>query len=117
MGCLVEIKGKGVDSFDLARKYYSILFQVNNIPVTAKELDLIAFSAIHGTISTPPIREEFSKRFGIPKASIYNMSSKLQKLNIFVKASDNKIRVNPKIQLDFSKKAYKFIITLLKEGE
>lgn len=94
---------KSYDSlFEIARKYYSIVFDLGNIKVTTSELDLIAFSAVNGTISTPPVRDEFIKEFKVPKGSVYNMVSKLQKMKIFVKDTDNKVRVNKQILPDFN---------------
>jgi len=90
--------------FEIARKYYVILFALNNLKITHKELDLVAYCAVHGTISTPPVRNEFMRIFNVPKNSVYNMISELKKLNILFKDKDNKIRINPQILPDFNKK-------------
>jgi len=92
-----KLRNISEDSFNLAKRYYRIIFALNDIHVTESELNLIVFSALHGTISTPPVRNEFIKKFNTPINSIYNMSSKLQKRGIFVKENDEKVRVNPAI--------------------
>lgn len=101
--------------FEFAKIYYSIIFQLNKIKTTNNELNLICYSAVNGTFSTPPIREQFMKDFGIPKGSLYNMLSKLQQKKILVKVQ-NKIRINPQIQLDFDRPFYKLDIILRNNG-
>lgn len=103
-----KIHKKYKGDFELAKKYYQILFILNDfyndkgkkVSITESELNLIAFSSIKGTISTPPVREEFIKEFNVPIGSVYNMSAKLQKLGIFVK-EDEKIRIHPSINHNF----------------
>lgn len=89
--------------FEVARRYYVILCELNNIKITKNELNLLAYSAVYGTLSTPPVRDEFMRRFKIPKHSMYNMIGKLKKLNILIKDKEKKIRVNPQILPDFNK--------------
>lgn len=99
-------------TFEVARRYYKIIFELNNLHITPKELDLVAFSAINGTISTPPVREQFIKEFNIPIGSIYNMSAKLQKSGVLVKDKDDKIRVHPSILPDFTQGDLMLVIKL-----
>ncbi len=89
--------------FEIAKRYYTIVFGLNDIHVTKNELNLVAFSAVMGTISTPPNRKQFSKEFDIPAGSVYNMVARLQKLQVFQKDGSNKVRVNPAILPDFKK--------------
>ena len=91
--------------FEKAKKYYTILFILNDLPISFKEIDLVAFCAIKGTISTPPVRDEFVKLFHSSKNTVYNMSAKLQKQGIFIK-TQNKIKINPVILLDFSEELF-----------
>lgn len=112
MEAIVQTIKKGYDStFDFAKVYYGILFKLNQIKITDSELNLISYSAVNGTLSTPPVRDQFMKEFSIPKGSFYNMIAKLQKVNILVKVN-NKIRINPKIQLDFNKPVVKLNLTI-----
>lgn len=105
--------------FEVAKRYYTIILGLNDIHVTKSEMNLIAFSAVNGTISTPPIKQQFCELFGVPSGSIYNMICKLRKLNLLVKDRDNKIRVNPAIRPDFSNGADMVLIvkiTQLQDG-
>lgn len=104
------------DKFEIARKYYNIVFDMNDIHITAKELDLVAFSATNGTMSTPPIREEYIKRFKVSKASMYNMIARLQKIKILMKDKEGKIRVNSQIHPDFNQKEFLIAIKIINNG-
>lgn len=92
------------------------MFGLNNLHVTNNELNLVAFSAVMGTISTPPIRKQFCEEFDVSAGSVYNMVAKLQKGSILVKDKDNKIRVNPTILPDFTKPDVLLVIKLGKDG-
>lgn len=85
-----------------AERYYSILSSINNLQLTKRELQLIAFTAIKGNISYNEFRKEFCEMYKSSPPTINNMISKLKKNNIFVK-DNSKIKVNPKIQLDFTR--------------
>lgn len=87
--------------FDLAKKYYIILFTLNNIHLTKNEINLVAFAAINGTLSTPPIKSQFCTEFNIPQSSLYNMIGKLRKNQILIRDKDNKLRINPIILPNF----------------
>ncbi len=102
--------------FEIAKRYYTIVFGLNDIHVTKNELNLVAFSAILGTISTPPIRKQFCEEFDVSPGTVYNMVAKLQKLSIFLKDEGNKIRVNPVILPDFTKRDMLLVIKMIKDG-
>lgn len=93
---------KKFSKFDFAKKYYSILFTLNNIHLSIGELNLFCYCAVNGTLSTPPVRNGFIEEFGIPKNSVYNMMSRLQKRKLLVKIQ-GKIRINPAFYIDFNK--------------
>jgi hypothetical protein len=88
--------------FQLAEKYYSILFTINNLHLTEREIQLIAFTAIKGNITYANVREEFCKTYNSTSPTINNIVSKLKKLGIFVK-ENGKVKINPKICIDFHK--------------
>jgi hypothetical protein len=88
--------------FELAEKYYSILFTINNLHLTEREIQLIAFTAIKGNITYANVREEFCKTYNSTSPTINNIISKLKKVGIFVK-ENGKVKVNPKISIDFHK--------------
>lgn len=89
--------------FELARKFYSVLFILNDAPLTNKEMDLLAFTAVRGSISTLPAKTDFGKEFGMSNSSINNIISKLQRMGI-LKKIEGKTKVNPQIQVDLTKK-------------
>jgi hypothetical protein len=88
--------------FQLAEKYYSILFIINNLHLTEREIQLIAFTAIKGNITYANVREEFCKTYNSTSPTINNIVSKLKKLGVFIK-ENGKVKVNPKIIIDFQK--------------
>jgi hypothetical protein len=106
-----------ITEFDIAKKYYTIIFTLNDIHLTKNEINLVAFSAVNGTLSTPPIKQQFCEQFDVPSASVYNIIGKLKKLNILIKDRENKIRINPVILPDFAQHTdIILVIKMLKEN-
>lgn len=102
MGTLQRLKRTDITALQRAERYYSVLSVINDLKLTKRELQLIAFTAMRGNMSYKEYREEFCSLYKSSSPSINNMISKLKKNSILVK-DNNKIKVNPKIQLDFSK--------------
>lgn len=91
------------DEMTLATKYYSILSAINNLNLTQREIQLVAFTAIKGNITYANVREEFCKTYNSTSPTINNIISKLKKVGIFVK-ENGKVKVNPVINsVDFKK--------------
>jgi DNA-binding MarR family transcriptional regulator len=90
------------DSYVLAEKYYRILSSVNDLKLTNREIQLIAFAAMKGNISYANIRKEFCERYDSTSPAINNIISKLKKMGVFVK-DGTKVKVNPLILLNFDK--------------
>ena len=86
----------------LAEKYYSILSAINNLHLTEREIQLIAFTAIKGNITYANVREEFCKTYNSTSPTINNIVSKLKKVGVFIK-ENGKVKVNPIISIDFKK--------------
>lgn len=99
---LQRLKKVDEDVLLRAERYYAILSIVNDLQLTKRELQLIAFTAIKGNISYAEFRNEFCSKYNSSSPTINNMISKLKKSNILVK-DNNKTKVNPLIQLDFNK--------------
>lgn len=99
---LQRMKNKSQDQFSLAEKYYSILSAVNNLKLTQREIQLIAFTAVRGNISYANIRKEFCEKYNSTSPTINNIISKLKKIKVLIK-DGTKTKVNPMIILDFSK--------------
>lgn len=85
-----------------AIRYYSILFSLNDIFLSSKQIELIAFTAVRGTISSSTARKEFIDSFDSSSQSLENIKCKLVKMGWLVKV-DRKIRVNEILNLDFTK--------------
>lgn len=97
-----RLKKSVPDNYAVAEKYYSLLSAVNDLKLTQREIQLIAFTAIKGNISYANIRSEFCTRYNSSAPTINNIISKLKKLGVFVK-DGSKVKVNPVILLDFDK--------------
>ena len=102
------------DKYNLAQKYYALLSALNNLKLTEREVQLIAYTAIKGTITYANARAEFCKKYDTTTATINNIVSKLKKVGIFIK-EDGKVKVNPVIVLDFDSDINLFI--QLQHGE
>lgn len=98
---LQKIKKTETDLFLLAEKYYSILSAINNLKLTQREIQLVAFTAIRGNISYANNRKEFCEKYNSTSPTINNLISKLKKLSVLVK-DGTKVKVNPMIVLDFN---------------
>jgi len=73
----------------------------NNLHLTEREIQLIAFTSIKGNITYANVREEFCKLHNTTSPTINNIISKLKKIGIFVKEA-GKVKVNPVIVLNFN---------------
>ena len=89
------------DNYAMAEKYYSVLSTINNLKLTTREIQLVAFTAIRGNISYSSIREDFCTKYNSTSPTINNIISKLKRIGVFVK-DGSKIKVNPVIILNFS---------------
>jgi hypothetical protein len=88
-------------NYTMAEKYYSLLSTINDLHLTQREIQLVAFTAIHGNISYSSIREEFCKKYNSTSPTINNIISKLKKIGVLIK-DGSKIKVNPVIVLNFN---------------
>jgi ribosomal protein S10 len=86
---------------EVSHRYYSVLSALNDLELTDREVQLMSFIAVSGTISVPSNREKFCLTYQTTGATVNNMVSKLKKRNLLLK-KDGKIVVNPLISLDFS---------------
>jgi predicted HTH transcriptional regulator len=97
-----KLRKKEEDAFSLAKRYYTILSGVNDLHLTEREIQLIAFAAVRGNISYANIRKDFCDMFNTSSATINNIISKLKKVGVLIK-DGTKVKVNPVIVLDFNK--------------
>ena len=89
------------DDYAMAEKYYAMLSTINDLKLTTREIQLVAFTAIRGNISYSNIREDFCNKYNSTSPTINNIISKLKRIGVFVK-DGSKIKVNPVILLPFS---------------
>ena len=90
------------DDMQVSYRYYSVLSALNELKLTDRELELMSFISVRGSISPAEKREEFCQSYSTTSATVNNMVSKLKKRNLLIKDRGN-IVVNPIISLDFSK--------------
>lgn len=89
------------ERMEIAEKYYGMLSVLNNLQLTEREIQLIAFSAIKGNISNANVRNEFCKIYNTSYPTISNMVSRLKRIGVVVKEENKKIHVNPQIIINF----------------
>ncbi len=95
-----KLKQLSSDAIGIAEKYFSIIAVLNDLHLTEREIQLLAFSGVKGNLSNANVREEFCKRYDTSFPTISNMISKLKKLNIIVK-ENGKIHIVPILSLNF----------------
>lgn len=96
-----RLKKELINDTQVSHRYYSILSALNDLELTEREVQLMSFIAVSGSISVPSNREKFCSTYKTTGATVNNMVSKLKKRNLLLK-KDGKIVVNPLISLDFS---------------
>ena len=106
-----KLKKGNEDRYQLAERYYEILSSLNSLDLTKREIQLVAYAAIHGNISYTHIKKDFCDKYKTSVQTIYNIVSKLMKLKVVVK-DNGKIKVNPLIALKFDD-TIKLEITLI----
>ena len=102
MAIVQKLKNNTKDAFAKAEVYYSVLSAINNLHLTQREIQLVAFTAIRGNISYANIREEFCTKHNTTSPTINNIISKLKKIKVLIK-DGTKVKVNPVIILPFEK--------------
>lgn len=85
---------------EMGIKYYSLLSVVNNLGLTRRQIQLLAFTCERGSISSPSAKAEFCKRFKSTVDTVNNMISELKELK-YLQKENGKIFVNPQLSLNF----------------
>ncbi len=98
---LQKLSFKDEDNYVLAERYYSLLSALNNLKLTQREVQLIAFTAVRGNMSYANVKEEFCKKYESSSPTISNIVSKLKRMGILIK-DGGKIKLTPVIQLNFN---------------
>jgi hypothetical protein len=97
-----KLQRKLPSNIEKAIMYYSILSVVNNLKLTVKQVELLAFTSVRGTITSPSARSEFVEMFDSSLQSLENIKNKLKRKGWLVEV-DKKYRVNPRVNLDFTR--------------
>lgn len=96
----------GGDEVDRAIVYYCLLLKaINNMPVTRRDVQLLAFIAVKGSIYSAGKREEFMRRFstGQSRHLVTMMVYRLRKMGLLTK-ENGKISLAGPLRLNFSRK-------------
>ena len=90
------------DKISAGIAWFTFITAINGIKLTKRELELMAFINLRGTISSVSAKDEFCKLFDSSTATVSNMVSRLSSLNLLVK-ENGKTRVNKNLKVDFDK--------------
>lgn len=111
MAFIQKIQRNERELIDIAVKYYSIMSTLNDLNIPARQIQLLAFTAIRGTITPMSAREEFVKMFSSSLNSLENMKGILYKRKLLV-IQNRMYKVNPSILPDFTQDKYIFQISI-----
>lgn len=89
------------DPLEKAIVYYGVICALNNIKLGNRELQLLAFTGVRGTITPKPAREEFARLFDSSLHTIENAKGVLVRKRLLVKDGEM-YRVNPELLPPFS---------------
>jgi len=81
--------------------WFKFISAINDIQLTKRELELLAFINTRGTISSIQAKEDFCELFETSKATVSNMISRLLKKRLLIKEK-NKTKINPALKVDFN---------------
>lgn len=100
---------------DLASRYFRLLMILGGekgIHLPPREIDLLAYTAVKGTISTKPAKDEFVSLYKSSTATLNNLISSLTEKKMLYK-DKNMIRVHPSIRPRFQEnKSISMLINL-----
>ena len=97
-----KLKKRIKDEYEVAEYYYKLLSSLNDLKLTEREVQLVAFMAIHKAIAYSEMKSRFCERYnGTSEQTISNMISRLKKKRVIIKEK-GKLKVNPEIALSFA---------------
>jgi hypoxanthine-guanine phosphoribosyltransferase len=99
-----------------AIKYYALICLVNDIKLHRRDIELLAYTALRGTISSLSAKQEFSRQFGSSVSTVNNIISKLSSMGLLEK-SQGKYKINDKIDIDFKNRDVVLQIKIVKKDE
>lgn len=74
-------------------RYYSVLSALNDLMLTTREVQLMSFIAVSGSISVPSNRDKFCKTYKTTGATVNNMVSKLKKEIFFLRRMERLLSI------------------------
>lgn len=86
---------------ELAEKYFAIISVLNNLELAKRELQLLAFTSIRGSIGSETSKQEYVKQYNSSVATVSNIISKLNKTNLLLKEQKRYV-VNKSLMLNFN---------------
>lgn len=111
------IKKSFDDKLKAGITWFKFIAAINNIQLTKRELELLAFINYRGTISSTSSKEEFCRVYDSSFGTVSNMTAKLTRLKLLVK-DKGKTRINPALRVDFDKNfVVRFFIDVKKEQD
>ena len=116
MSVIQRIARKEPSSLEVAQRYFSVISCMNDLSLTKREVQLLAFMATRGNINYANNREEFCRMYSSSGPSINNMLSKLKRQGVVVKEG-RRMRVHPLLSLDFTKDVLLGVRLEVKKGE
>lgn len=87
-----------------AIRYFTIISAITGLRLTQKQIELLAFILLRGTITPLSARKEFISMFSSSKGTIENLKLSLVKKGMVIKV-DGKYRLNPVFIIDSSRGA------------
>lgn len=99
---IVKVINKEIHSDqDMAVKYYTILFGLNGIHLTPKEIQLLSFIANKGYINDTDAKLEFVRKYSSTKNTVNLMVSHLKKLGLLTR-KDGQLKVIEALDVNFT---------------
>ena len=88
---------------ELAIRYFTIIGAVTGVHLTRKQIQLLAWTAIKGTISSGGAIKDFITTFDSSKGTLENLKASLIKKGFIVK-QEGKYRLIPSLSLSFQER-------------
>lgn len=79
--------------------YYTIISTLNSLRLTEREIQLLAYTNMRGSISAITAKNQFCSLYNTSIPTVNNLISKLKKKQLLVKSA-GRICVNEKINID-----------------
>lgn len=92
---------KAFTPMEKAIAYFRIISALNDLHLSDREVQLLAFMAVRGTISNPAAREDFCKMYSTTKATVGNLLSRLRRAKLIF-SEGKRVKLLPALSQDFT---------------